>query len=146
MSKLEHWYSRTEEITIKKRPQYMDKLNRKQCNAIIRARSRTIPVKRNQKSSFKNNLKCRFCHQEEENQIHILTECKKLPNNPQQIDNYNSLFENDDIESIEKSANIIIEIMEILNETPINRKEIPKIKLNRINLDTWDINLGRTKI
>ena len=47
MSKVQHWKTRTDEKVAGKRPDYMIFLNRKQCNAILKVRSRTIPVKTN---------------------------------------------------------------------------------------------------
>ena len=53
-------------IDIGKRPRYMERLTRKQCSAIPRARAGMLPVKANQKRQHKEDLIFRFCKQQEE--------------------------------------------------------------------------------
>ena len=50
-TKIYHWKERKKEIKVGTRPTYMDKLNRKQCNAILRARSSMLMVKENYKKT-----------------------------------------------------------------------------------------------
>ena len=47
-----HWRERKGEIKVGTRQKYMDKLNRKQCNAILRARSSMLMVKENYKKTI----------------------------------------------------------------------------------------------
>ena len=55
-----------------KRQQYITSLSPHAARQVFRARSRTIPCKRNQKESFENNLMCRTGCGVEENQHHII--------------------------------------------------------------------------
>ena len=59
-SKIKHWTEMKEKVTSGKRPEYMNRLSRNECSAIIRARSRMIPVKKNQQNQHQN-MTCRFC-------------------------------------------------------------------------------------
>ena len=45
MTKIKHWKDRKKEIRVGKRPEYMEKSTRKQCNAIIKTRASMLPVK-----------------------------------------------------------------------------------------------------
>ena len=77
-SKTRHWLDMKQQKETK-RPQYMNKLNRKQCGAIAKARTRMITAKANHKNQYGEHLQCRYCNtEEEETQEHILTECTHL--------------------------------------------------------------------
>ena len=76
-SKVNHWMEMKGEIP-NKRPEYMNKLTRKQCHAIMKARSRMIPCKINQRNRYSNTT-CRLCDNEEESQIHLTNNCSKVP-------------------------------------------------------------------
>jgi hypothetical protein len=51
--------------------QYMNKLNRKACTNIFNTRARMIKVKRNYSNQYPD-VTCRWCHQQDEYQVHIL--------------------------------------------------------------------------
>ena len=59
-TKVNHWLNLKEQLEPGKRPRYMTKLNRNQCRAIIKTRSRMLPVKDNQPGNHVN-LNCRKC-------------------------------------------------------------------------------------
>ena len=118
-SKINHWSTKTQEIKPGKRPPYMEKLTRKQCNAIIKVRSRMIPVKRNQPDAHRDTA-CRMCMEVEETQEHILSECsknnKRLPPGIRYDDIFNDSKEN--LDQLKKAANHIIETIEYLEDKP----------------------------
>ena len=58
--KVKHWKERKENIQVRKRPAYMDKLTRKQCNAIINTRASMLAAKENFKRDNETNPVCRF--------------------------------------------------------------------------------------
>ena len=111
-SKINHWKVRKESIEIGVRPKYMDKLNRKQCNAILRARASMLMTKSNYKKIHETNLLCRFCKKSEETQEHILQDCLKIDRTMGKIE-YNRIFE-DEIGPLKEIAESIIKIEEIL--------------------------------
>ena len=80
-SKIKHWRERKVDPKIGIRPDYMNKLTRKQCNAIIKTRASMLSVKTNHKKSNGLNLACRFCSETEETQEHILQIQSKLRQN-----------------------------------------------------------------
>ena len=77
-SKVKHWRERKINLKIGIRPDYMNKLTRKQCNAIIKTRASMLSVKTNHKKSNESNLVCRFCSETKETQEHILQTCQKV--------------------------------------------------------------------
>ena len=81
----------------------MERLTRKQCSAILRARAGMLPIKANQKSQHKEDLICCFCKQQEETQEHISIECPALQPTPNDIEDTNL---NDD--QLRRFANHII--------------------------------------
>ena len=92
-----------------KRPQYMNKLNRKQCGAIARARTRMITAKANHKNQYGEHLQCRHCNTGEESQKHILTECTHLHPKGPKI-GYRDLFQNQDLEKLRTAAAHIMDL------------------------------------
>ena len=106
-SKTKHW---AENIStpIGNRPQYMEKLTRKQCSAIIRTRSRMLATKTNQKNQHKDdNQLCRYCGQQEETQEHLLIQCPTLqPTNTNT--NYLDVFMDHDLERLRAMATHIM--------------------------------------
>ena len=76
-TKIRHWMENKEHTKGEQRPKYMEKLSRKQCNAIIRTRSSMLPVKTNLKTTYKDDLRCRLCGSQNEDQKYVLTECTK---------------------------------------------------------------------
>ena len=128
-TKLYHWKERKKEIKVGTRPIYMDKLNRKQCNAILRARLSTLMVKDNYKKQYESNLLCRFCDKYNETQEHILQDCTKIKRTKEKII-YSKIFE-EDTEPLREIANEIIKIEECLKKHQLhsmsssNRSEPP---------------------
>ena len=51
-TKTKHWWENIETRSINKRPEYLEKLNRKECNAIIKTRTSMPPVKMNKKKQI----------------------------------------------------------------------------------------------
>ena len=116
-SKVKHWMENRDPESNKKRPPYMEKLARKECNAIFKVRSRMIPVKANQKEGNANTI-CRFCNIQEETQEHVLKICKGITNKlPPEIE-ITDIFDNseDQLEKLRKAAKCIIEIVEQLEK------------------------------
>ena len=60
---------------------YMLQLGRTQASTIFKARTRMLQVKNNYKKAYKN-LTCRACQKENETQVHVLTACPVIHNNP----------------------------------------------------------------
>ena len=58
-------------------PEYMNKLNKRECSTIIKIRSRMIPAKSNMMASHNNPI-CGICNDGSETQEHILAECKEI--------------------------------------------------------------------
>ena len=105
-TKIRHWMENKENNKGEQRPKYMEKLSRKQCNAIIRTRSSMLPIKTNLKATFKDDLTCRLCGNQDEDQKHVLTECTK---NPEKIEiPYEDLFKDDNWEKLKVAAEKII--------------------------------------
>ena len=88
-------------IVPKVRPEYMNKLNRRECSTIIKIRSRVISAKSNMMASH-NNALCRLCNDKCETQEHLLAECKEI-NLDKKIE-YQKAFNNNDIEALTKIA------------------------------------------
>ena len=66
-SKVKHWRERKINLKIGIRPDYMNKLTRKQCNAVIKTRASMLSVKTNHKKSNGSNLVCKFCSKNQRN-------------------------------------------------------------------------------
>ena len=91
--------------TMMMKTQYMTKMQRKDCTNIFSVRSRMIKTKGNYKNNY-TDLSCRWCHETQETQTHILKYCvefKKITNN----EPYETYFADD--EKSTKTAAIIIE-------------------------------------
>ena len=110
-TKTKHWWENIENRSINKRPEYLEKLNRKECNAIIKTRTSMLPVKMNQKNKFQNNTMCRYCKNSPETQKHIIEECKETPWVNEKI-KYKNIFQNEDVHVLKTMANRIIRIVE----------------------------------
>ena len=93
-TKVGHWRQWKKDIKIGIRPKYMDKLSRKQCNAIIRTRASMMMVKANYKTEYGPNLSCRLCQQQKETQQHILQDCPEIERPHGKI-KYSKIFEED---------------------------------------------------
>ncbi len=115
-SKIEHWIKRKDNIKPGVRPEYMNRLGRKQCSAIIRVRSSMMVTKTNMPGKF-NDKNCRMCKRDvQETQEHILQQCEEISKITQQIQNYEDIFKEEDIENLKTAANIIIKITEKVEE------------------------------
>ena len=110
-TKTKHWAELKEAILPNKRPDYMNKLNRKQCNAILKTRSSMLPVKMNQRSQFTTDS----------NQQHILQECNKVPGNDNHKLTYTEFFKDEEYKELGKAADRVIEIIAILEDNKIDR-------------------------
>ena len=108
------------EIKVGKRPEYMEKLTRKQCNAIIKTRASMLPVKNNFKKGSKTDNQCRFCKMVKETQEHIIQECPKMTSRRGMSITYNDIFR-DDVEKLREAANVIIAIEETVRKAPHSR-------------------------
>ena len=104
-TKIKHWKDLKTDITSGKRPLYMEKLNRKECSAIIRTRASMLPVKNNFKKGCKNDLLCRFCKKETETQEHILQTCPEIRERCGQTIEYKEIFQ-EDVEELKKSSQL----------------------------------------
>ena len=116
--KINHWWAKRRDTKIGTRPKYMEKLNRKQCSAILRARASMLTVKANHKKTYEPNLLCRFCHKTPETQEHILQDCLKIKRKNGKVE-YNKLFE-DDVATLKGIAESIITIEEIIRNPNLN--------------------------
>ena len=76
-SKVRHWADRIDELKPGGRPEYMNKLIRKQCSAIIKLRSRMIPAKENMKGTYKDTI-WRWCNKDPETQEHLIDQCTEF--------------------------------------------------------------------
>ena len=78
MSKIKHWKDLMER-NLAHRPEYIDKLGRKQCSANIKARRQMIPTETNMRGN-QQNLKCTLCKSvdQDETPPNILEECNTI--------------------------------------------------------------------
>ncbi len=115
MTKIKHWNDHTQN-NLASRPAYMNKLGRKQCSAILRARSQMLPTKANMKGN-QTDMTCRLCKDTDtqETQKHILQDCPTTKEKNLNIE-YDEIFQEYDIEKLKSIADKIIEICEIINE------------------------------
>jgi hypothetical protein len=60
--------------TMMMKPQYMTKMQRKDCTNIFSVQSRMIKIKVNYKNKYTDKT-CRWCHETQETQTHILKYC-----------------------------------------------------------------------
>ena len=111
-TKVKHWRERRQTTKIGVRPEYMDKLNRKQCNAIIKARASMIKAKSNYKKGNETNLNCRFCKKDKETQEHILQNCPEMAKTVGKCEYENIM--RDDVKTLRELADFIIKMEEKL--------------------------------
>ena len=113
-AKVKQWLERKTEVKWGKRPEYMDKLTRNQCKAIIKTRSRMLPTKENHKKTTvdEGDMMCRMCGQTRETQEHILQRCTKVKR--QHNIRYQAVFEDDNHGELARIADEINRIMEQL--------------------------------
>ena len=112
-TKVAHWKEMKQSIKPGERPRYMEKLTRKQCRIIFKIRSRMLQVKENMANN-QENLQCRMCGEHPKTQRHIIEDCQKikekLENNRTPTIRYEEIFNDEDIENLEKIAKQLIEI------------------------------------
>ena len=115
-SKTKHWNELTDKIQTR-RPKYMDKLTRKQCSAIIKARCRVIPTKDNQPNMYTSD-RCRLCKEDnsKETQKHILEECPRAYEEIGKRIKYEEIFKETSIENSKEIANHINLTIDLLEK------------------------------
>ena len=123
-TKVKHWKERKDNILVGKRPEYMDKLTRKQCNAIIKTRSSMLAAKANFKRANETNPACRFCAKEEETQEHVLQHCPKVENRTTTIE-YQEIFK-EETERLKEITAEIIRIEEVMKGLSDQQKLVTK--------------------
>ncbi len=112
-SKTKHYMENTEAIQPGKRPPYMNHCTRKQCETIIRTRSRMLEVKANYKGNHLDT-KCRYCDEEEEDQEHILSKCKKVKEITGKDIKYDKMFKNNCTKELTTETILIMEMLDTL--------------------------------
>ena len=115
-SKVNHWLDLQENRGPGTRPEYMNKLNRKQCNAILKTRSRMLPVKENHVGGNYQDNNCRFCKVSPETQKHIIEECTHIANPRGIAIEYSTIFQNNNVDNLKNQADRIIEIIQELEK------------------------------
>ena len=115
-SKVQHLIKGKIEWTPGKRAKYLDKLTRKECNTIFRARTRMSEVKNNFKTKYQDNT-CRACKTTTETQEHVLNECQILHPTSESKVTSQDIF-NEDTESLRNTAKKIKETLEKINKNP----------------------------
>ena len=83
-NKIKQWNNLTAN-TYTKRPEYMEKLTRKESQAMLRARTSMMNVRMNHKNGQEKH-KCRFCNEAEETQEHVIQDW--LPENKEKQRHY----------------------------------------------------------
>ncbi len=115
-SKTKHWTEHKTSMELGIRPKHLDRLNRKECSALIRARTRMLQIKENHLKPYPNQG-CRLCKSAElETQLHIFQECPEIAERLGKI-TYKSIFENNDMNTVRNTANHIIKVSEIIENT-----------------------------
>ena len=99
----------------------MNKLTRKQCNAIIKTRASMLSVKTNHKKSNGPNLVCRFCSETEETQENILQTCQKVGKRVTKL-KYGDAFK-EDTSKLKKISEEIIRVENLL-KNPSKQHEL----------------------
>ncbi len=71
-----------------------------------------MPTKTNMQRNF-TDKNCRLCKNPgEESQQHILQECEEIGRITNQVENYNDIFQDGNVDSLKQAANIIIKLRE----------------------------------
>ena len=112
-SKMMYFLEGKKDWEITKRPEYMNKLNRKEVGTIFRARTRMLDIKENYPGKYQNNI-CRICNSEGESQSHILEKCEGMNREFSPITK-EMIFE-EDPQKLKKTANLIIQRMNKLEK------------------------------
>ena len=109
-SKIKQWMDLKDDLTPGNRPKYMNELNRKQCNIIVKTRGIMLPLKANQKNQHQD-LVCRFCKQKQEAQQHVLEECTGVNRNGENHIEYSEIFKDKDTKKLAIIADKIMNLM-----------------------------------
>ena len=111
-TKVNHWKKWKKEITVGQIPKSMDKLSRKQCNAVLRARTSMLMVTENYITGQETTNLYMFCNQDKETQEHIIQECTRIKRTSGKI-SYENIFE-ENTETLKIIAEEIIKLEKIL--------------------------------
>ncbi len=116
-SKLKHLLDHNGETKIGRRPKYMEALTRKECRAIVMARTRMIPAKSNFKGSH-TDLTCRWCKKEntQETQEHIIIECEMTKPPSRNDITCHDIFQDSDMMKIKQAAQRILETLQTIEQ------------------------------
>ncbi len=133
-SKLRHLMDNKSNPKLGERPKHMNELSRKQCRAIMLARTRMIPVKANHKGSHKNQ-DCRWCNKKDtqETQEHILIECEALTSKTKPTFEYKEIFDDSNSEKLRSIAESLITTIETLTDENQPVTDRNKQRPNQIN-------------
>jgi hypothetical protein len=108
------------------------KLNRKACTNIFNTRARMIKVKRNYSNQYQD-MTCRWCHQHEESQLHIITECaefKEISKNTKY-----EIYYKEDKRSMKAASEILDRVIHQIKKKNLSDKEQkhakPKLKTHK---------------
>ncbi len=117
-SKTQNWIEHRTPLNLGKRPKHLDSMSRKQCSALIKARTRMLPVKENYPGTNTRD-ECRFCKstEERETQLHILQECPTIKEKVGSI-TYRSIYEDTDMTNMKKTTDHILKVSELLEKPP----------------------------
>ena len=94
--------------TQRRRPEYIERLTRKQSQATLRARASMMTVNMHHKNGHET-LECRYCSEAEETQEHIILECTKITKDEETI-RYADIFKENNKENNRARARAIIKI------------------------------------
>ena len=112
-TKINHWRKQWANPK-ERRPEYMERLTRKQSQAILRAITSMMTVKMNHKNGHET-LKCIYCCEADETQEHIIQECTKITRDEKTI-RYAEIFKVNNTETNRAIARALIEINQKINE------------------------------
>merc|ERR1711862_8222 len=76
-----------------------------------------LHIKNNMRGAYKENMTCRLCNTEIETQEHILSECIKLHQESNQLRTNTDEIYTEDLDTLKRTANKIIQIMEEVKKT-----------------------------
>ena len=97
-----------------RKPECIERLNRKESQAILKAGTSMMTVKMSHKNGHET-LKCRYCCEADETQEHIIQKCRKNTKDEGTITHAEMIKENN-IETNRAIARALIEINQKINE------------------------------
>ena len=112
-SKVKHWFEGTDMNKLGKRKEYLNKLTRNQCSTLIKARTRMLPLRSNQKGSNKDQ-QCRICGEQEETQRHVIQDCKEIKQRLHVNFEYDELFKEAETVKMREMAESTAKILELV--------------------------------